>query len=125
MKGYICEHCGAALDPGERCDCRDVRVVVLRSDGSLEVSVTDGKIETYQSIVGGYVERIPSLPTISLLVNEDGKRLGLPRNPFFPGYVGNIILIKDPRAEETEFRSFNEYETTQLLQIFAPTRRAI
>lgn len=124
MKGYICEHCGAALDPGERCDCRDVRVVILRSDGSLEVSVTDGKIETYQRIVGGYVERIPSLPTISLLVNEDGKRLGLPKNPFFPGYVGNIILIKDPRTDETEFRSFNDYETAQLLQIFAPTRRA-
>ena len=23
MYGYICEHCGAHLDPGEHCDCRD------------------------------------------------------------------------------------------------------
>lgn len=22
MYGYICEHCGAHLDPGEHCDCR-------------------------------------------------------------------------------------------------------
>ena len=21
--GYICEHCGAHLDPGEHCDCRE------------------------------------------------------------------------------------------------------
>ena len=21
MYGYICEHCGAHLDPGEHCDC--------------------------------------------------------------------------------------------------------
>lgn len=21
----VCEHCGAALDPGEKCDCRDRR----------------------------------------------------------------------------------------------------
>lgn len=23
MYGYICEHCGAHLDPGETCDCRE------------------------------------------------------------------------------------------------------
>lgn len=22
---YMCEHCGASLDPGERCDCQDER----------------------------------------------------------------------------------------------------
>lgn len=122
MKGYTCKHCGATLDPGERCDCQDVRVVILRADGSLEVSITDGKLETYQSIVGGYVEHVPGINPIGLLVNEDGPKLGLPKNPFFPGYVGNIILIKEPRVEDTEFRSFNEYEAAQLLAMFAPGR---
>ena len=23
MMNYICEHCGAYLDPGEKCDCMD------------------------------------------------------------------------------------------------------
>ena len=23
MYGYICEECGAYLDPGEQCDCRE------------------------------------------------------------------------------------------------------
>lgn len=23
MYRYICEHCGASLDPGEKCDCQD------------------------------------------------------------------------------------------------------
>lgn len=120
-----CEYCGSSLDPGERCECRDVRVVILRSDGSLEVSITDGTMQTYESIVGGPVERVPSLPTISILINDDAERMGLPRNPFFTPYFGNIILIKEPRTEETEFRSFNEYEAAQLLQIFAPQKRAI
>lgn len=125
MIGRKCEYCGSSIDPGERCDCRDVRVVILRADGSLEVSITDGTMQTYESIVGGPVERVPSLPTISILINDDAERMGLPRNPFFTPYFGNIILIKEPRTEETEFRSFNEYEAAQLLQIFAPQKRAI
>lgn len=120
-----CEYCGAHLDHGERCDCKDVRVLVLRVDGSLELSITDGKLETYESIVGGHVSCIPSLPSISLLINEDARFLGLPKNPFFPPYHGNVILVKEPRIEETNFRSFNEYETAQLLQIFAPRKKAI
>lgn len=122
MRGYVCDRCGATLDPGERCDCRDVRVVVLRTDGTLEMNVTDGSLEAYQEIVGGYVEHVPSLPSVGLLVNEEGRRLGLPKNPFFPGYVGNIILVKEPRAEEVEFRSFSEYEAAQLLAFLAPKR---
>lgn len=23
MYGYICQHCGAHLDPGEKCDCEE------------------------------------------------------------------------------------------------------
>lgn len=25
MYGYVCEHCGAHLDPGEHCDCEAER----------------------------------------------------------------------------------------------------
>lgn len=25
MYGYICDKCGANLDPGERCDCEEVK----------------------------------------------------------------------------------------------------
>lgn len=25
MYGYICSHCGAHLDPGEKCDCGEIR----------------------------------------------------------------------------------------------------
>lgn len=25
MRSYRCEHCGAFLDPGERCDCEEER----------------------------------------------------------------------------------------------------
>ena len=23
MYGYVCKHCGARLDPGEKCDCEE------------------------------------------------------------------------------------------------------
>lgn len=26
MHRYICDKCGANLDPGERCDCEDIKV---------------------------------------------------------------------------------------------------
>ncbi len=35
MSAYrICEECGAALDPGERCDCRDTSRPKLIQPGS-------------------------------------------------------------------------------------------
>ncbi len=124
MIGYTCEHCGARLDPGERCDCRDVRVVILRTDGSIEISVTDGTLETYQSIVGGHIEHVHSIYPVGLLVNEEGILLGLPSNPFFPRYVGNIIFVKEPEDGGDEFRSFDEYEAEQIVDMLTPGRTA-
>ena len=124
MRDYTCEHCGASLDPGECCDCKDVRVVILRTDGSIEISVTDGKLKTYQSIVGGYIEHVPSIYPIGMIVNEEGVLLGLPANPFFPKFLGNIILIKEPEGGGDEFRSFDEYEAEQIVDMLAPWRTA-
>ena len=38
MSAYrICEECGAALDPGERCDCRPAAPLELIQPGSAQV----------------------------------------------------------------------------------------
>ena len=118
MRRYACEHCGATLDPGERCDCRDLRVVVLRADGNLEMSLTDGALDTLQDIVGGNIEHVPAFHDIGLLVNEDGIRLGLKQNPFFPGYLGNVIIVGEPEDGGDRFRSLTEYESAGLLEMF-------
>ena len=118
MKGYICEHCGAVLDPGERCDCQDVRVIVLKVDGTIEIQVTDGSLRAFQEIVGGYIEHV-SAADFGLIVNEEGLIRGLPLNPFFPELCGNVILVKEPEDGGDEFRSFNEYEAIKLADLVA------
>lgn len=118
MKGYICEHCGAALDPGERCDCQDVRVIVLKVDGTIEIQVTDGSLRAFQEIVGGYIEHV-SAADFGLIVNEEGLIRGLPLNPFFPELCGNVILVKEPEDSGDEFRSFNEHEAVKLADLVA------
>ena len=37
----ICEECGAALDPGERCDCRPVPPLELIQPGSTKEEDSD------------------------------------------------------------------------------------
>lgn len=115
---YICEHCGAVLDPGERCDCKDVRVIVLKVDGTIEIKVTDGSLHAFQDIVGGYIEHV-SASDFGLIVNEEGLILGLPQNPLFPELCGNVILVKEPEDGGDEFRSFNEYEAVRLADLVA------
>lgn len=52
MYGYQCPDCGAWLDPGERCDCRDERIqkqleleeqyrnlLTMEKDGQLKIAV--------------------------------------------------------------------------------------
>ena len=116
MRSYICEHCGASLDPGERCDCRDIRVIVLKTDGSISVRVTDGSLEAFQKIVGGYIEHVRG-KNVGLLVNEEGLLLGLPHNPFFPEIVGDIIVVKEPGEDDDEFLSLTEHEAAKLIDM--------
>lgn len=37
MHQYICQNCGASLDPGERCDCQEIEINV----GEVPEAVTD------------------------------------------------------------------------------------
>ena len=115
----ICEHCGARLDPGERCDCRDFRVLVLRADGTKEIVVTDGSLAALQKLVGGYIEHVSMCVDAGLLVNEEGRLLGLRPNPFFNGaFVGDVVIVGEPKRGEDNFRSLSEYAADGLFEIF-------
>ena len=105
-----CDYCGDTLDAGERCTCRDFRVVVARADGSKDIVITDGSLEALQRLVGGYIEHVPMCSDVGLLVNEEGRLKGLPSNPCFPGLVGDVVVIGEPTDGVDEFRSLSEYE---------------
>ena len=118
---YICEKCGARLDPGERCDCSDIRVVHVTVDGVVEVKEIDGSIESLQALVGGYIEHVPGC-SVGALVNEEGIILDLPQNPYFPEVFGDVVLIKEAAYGEDAFGSLTEFEAKKLLEMLKARR---
>lgn len=51
--GYkICPYCGAALDPGEKCDCREeaeaIGAAAAQQEGAASMSRTGSENRTYQ-----------------------------------------------------------------------------
>lgn len=53
------------------------------------------ELESFQKIVGGYIECYPVTETCEIVCNEEGKILHLPYNFTFAGesFVGTIILV--------------------------------
>jgi len=43
MMNYQCEHCGAYLDPGEHCDCREEKQQSVREIMSMLLMADDGQ----------------------------------------------------------------------------------
>lgn len=74
--------------------------IVLGADGavqSIELGTSDREqLATIQGIVGGYAEalmlHLAGGPSITVLVNEDGQRLGLPVNLVASDLVGRELL---------------------------------
>lgn len=88
-------------------------IKIIRPDGTEEELNRKLSLEEMQEIVGGLIQIVPAnIPHRSLVVNDEGLILGLPRNEaaykllhkdfdwsHVPGYegfclVGNAILIK-------------------------------
>lgn len=49
----VCEHCGANLDPGERCDCTELeqkeeerigRLLIVRDDGQMQLVLDNDEV---------------------------------------------------------------------------------
>jgi hypothetical protein len=53
---------------------------ILKTDGSTEKREGKPTLETLQKIVGGYIEIVRLSQKLSMVINEDGIRLGLPTN---------------------------------------------
>jgi hypothetical protein len=49
-----------------------------------EVAIVNDDLETWQALVGGYLEQLPLTTRLRLIYNEDGRALGLPRNRVTP-----------------------------------------
>ena len=112
-----CPVCGASLDPGERCDCRDIDVVVLKADGAVEMRRIPNTLEALQELVGGYIEHVEFTPEIGILCNEEGRLEGLPENVYLPHLVGDVVLIGEPQDGGDEFRGLTRKEVMWLFSL--------
>lgn len=59
---------------------RTVRAVVVHADGRVVDEQMPDTLETWQGIVGGYLEHVALTPGCHLYCNEEGTLDGLPRN---------------------------------------------
>ena len=97
---------------------KEIRATLYKVDGSKEplILTPDTRLETLQKLVGGYIEVIQIIDLIAtlkgdslaekdLVINEEGRLLNLPVNPWsrevalnsiwqFEEFRGDIILIE-------------------------------
>lgn len=71
-----------------------ISAIVKRPGAVARRESVENNIESYQALVGGYVEVIP-LRYCLMLVNEDGKMLDLPRNFVMSGtpILGTAVFV--------------------------------
>jgi len=60
---------------------------IYKTDGTVE-ETSDLSLENMQKAVGGYIEIYRHF-----VVNEEGLLIGLPTNPFYRQFVGNVIVL--------------------------------
>jgi hypothetical protein len=73
----------------------EIRVMVFEPGKPGEVRTIDGSLESFQGIVGGYIELLRDRKTgLSLYINEEGRLKDLPFNRIFGGYevVGPAVF---------------------------------
>lgn len=58
MHNYICDSCGAHLDPGERCTCRDTHESKLAMVDELLTEDQDGKMVLKEATEDGTYTRL-------------------------------------------------------------------
>jgi|TARA_R100000084_G_scaffold102996_1_gene58854 hypothetical protein len=77
-------------------EVREGTMLVLSHKGSREFLTLpqERRLEYLQTQVGGYIEMHRLDDEHYCVVNEEGRLKGLPRNPYFPEFVGNVVIIR-------------------------------
>lgn len=73
---------------------KNMKVIIVEPEKAPQVKVIDGCLETYQKIVGGYIECVyPFEDNVGLICNEEGKLEGLPLNRALRDSSGHLYDI--------------------------------
>lgn len=96
--------------------------VLMDKDDSGEIREIENTLEAFQDLVGGYIETFTFSSDVTLIINEDGRLLGLPVNRDFCGhrFVGPMVFVG--YDDEGEFTDLPE-EDLQYLEALSTLRR--
>ena len=88
-----------------------MKVIVKEPGKAPVVEEIDGSLESMQKIVGGYIEHLGIGQNIGILVNEEGKLLGMEKNFYLDKYndtiVGPAIFVREDGEEFTDIVAEN------------------
>jgi hypothetical protein len=71
------------------------KALVINTDGT--VAVIDPTLDALQGAVGGWVQAVDLTDTLTLWVNEEGKMVGMPHNPYAQ------LLWNEAYGENTDY----------------------
>lgn len=94
----------------------DIRILYRHDADHEPVEMTvNANLQTYQNLVGGYIETVMLWPGVILVCNADGMLLGMPLNPVFvqslPAVAGPWFICgidEDPVTHECDFGSLSD-----------------
>ena len=74
---------------------KTITIIKFEPHKEPEVIDIEDSTETYRSLVGGYLEGLALSPTAHIIINEDGKLMGLEPNRRYRGdvLVGTILIV--------------------------------
>ncbi|NGY84936.1 DUF3846 domain-containing protein [Bacillus megaterium] len=90
-----------------------MKVLYYEVGKEVDVLDIDNNLETFQKLVGGYIEAVP-LPDIMdgkkfyLIMNEEGVQQDLELNRGV--FVGNLFVVAQNKDKEEEFRGLEKEE---------------
>lgn len=109
----------------------DIRVLYRKdADHAPEIKRINANLETYQALVGGYIETIQLWYGVILVCNEEGALMGLPLTPVFVGTLPAVCgswficgVTEDPITHERDFGSLSDRDLHLCCRALAYGRR--
>lgn len=84
---------------------------LVPADGECREIEIENTLKALQEVVGGYIETVTLYIDLVLIVNEEGRILGLPENEHLDGVVGDALVLG---VDEDDFRSLTDGELAVL-----------
>lgn len=90
-----------------------ITAVIARPNELAEITEIENDLETYQAIVGGYIECLTLDEKAVIICNEEGKLKGLPDNFAYKGdvIVGTVVIVA---IKNNDFSSLSLEDATMI-----------